>query len=171
MKKPDIISAVYRLDSRRLVGLLDTDEDANTLYQKDEFPALFAEQLNAPLEFDLTASDPKTQPTIETVHSTVSNPPRTFAELFHHPHPPIALLKLTKDYGKRIASRKNTALPWEIGYVIYATSLAVGLARYGERIGRLPTDKLRKGLQWSIQQPWVDEATRSQLQAGLERLK
>src|SRR5258708_3402945 len=117
MKKEDTISEVYRVDSRRLAGLLDIKEDANDLWREDEFPELLDQQLKAPLEFDLTTSDPKTQTAIDTVHSTVTNPPRTFAELFQHPHPPVGLLKLTKDYGKKIASKKNTALPWEIGYV------------------------------------------------------
>lgn len=173
MKKEDTISKVYTVDSRYLAGLLDIKEkeDANELWRENEFPELLAQQLAAPLEFDLTTSDPKTQTKINEVHSTVKKPPGTFGELFHHPHPPIGLLKLTQKFGKKIADRRDTSLPWQVGYVIYATSIAVALVRCGEIISGLSTDELRKGLKWSIKRSWVDDQTRSLLQAGLEHLK
>jgi len=162
------IDVVFGADSFHLSKLLNLKERAEGLWHHEELGSIWCEQLNAPLQFDLTTGDPKTKTKIDTVYSTVSKPPGSFGELFRHQHPPLQLLKLTKDFGRKIADKKNTALPWEIGYLIYFVSIAVALARCGQRITALSAEEMRKGFKWGMKRAWVDEETRLLLQEALE---
>ena len=59
-------------------------------------------------------------------------PLRTFRELFHHPRPPVELLRLTKDFAKGRAGRSDAAVPKPIAEVLYTLSIVVAITRWCE---------------------------------------
>jgi len=90
--------------------------------------------------------------------------------LFHHPSPPIELLRLTKEFAKANMDHPESGLPTEIVGVLYYTSIAVALVRLDARISQLKDADLRRGLLWAKEQAWVDEETKTLLIEALEKV-
>jgi hypothetical protein len=88
---------------------------------------------------------------------------KSFADLFHHPAPPVELLELTKDFAKANMDHAQSSLPSEVAAALYYTSIAAALVRLGARISRLPEGELRRGLLWTGEQAWLDEETKQLL--------
>lgn len=95
----------------------------------------------------------------------------SFHDLLQHPHPPLELLRETKDMAKEWHLDPGSPLPPEICLVLYYGSIVAALVRHNERITRLSDDDLRGGASWVIRQPWVDSATRGLFLKGLMHLR
>jgi hypothetical protein len=95
---------------------------------------------------------------------------RSFADLLHHPCPPIALLTLTKRFAKINYNRADAVMPKEIAGVLYFSSILVALIRCGQRITELDDRALAEGVQWALNRPWLDDPTRQLLNDGLQRI-
>src|ERR1051326_6990916 len=162
---------IQQTDSTRLAELIGLDESAKHLWQPEDLASIFRHQLNAPLDFDLSEVTSDARETLMSSRTNTMNPPKTFFDLFHHPHPPIGLLMLAKELGKANAREPGGVLPREIGTFLYYLSISVALTRRGERITKFSDDKLRKGFDWCIAQPWMDDATRSLFRKGLKQLR
>lgn len=162
------IQSVYSTDSLHLAKLMELDADNRGLWRPEELGAILRHQLDSPLVADLRLD--------EVVETEVGGKPperaslQTFSELFHNPQPPIHLLRLTKEFGKKNRSNPNSALPHEIATVLYFVSIFIALLRCGERITSLDNASLRRGAEWIIAQNWVDEATRSIVRESLHRI-
>ena len=137
----------------------------------DDLAAMLRHQLQAPLQFDLTASETVTDAGWTTTTTTLTNCPRTFGELFSHAEPPLELLKLVKDYAKIVETALNNPLPKEISMVLYFTSILLAKVRCGKRISSVSDDKIRQGGQWIIAQAWVDDRLRDVVRAALRGVR
>jgi hypothetical protein len=73
---------------------------------------------------------------------------------------------LTKDFAKACRISADSPIPREIATVLYFASIAVARLRCGRRITELTDTAVRKGLDWALGQPWLDEATRRLLEEG-----
>ena len=60
----------------------------------------------------------------------------------------------------------DSSLPSEVAAALYYTSIAAALVRLDARITRLQDADLRRGLLWTTEQAWLDEATKQLLLAG-----
>jgi hypothetical protein len=148
-----------RTPSAALATLLDPVTLERHDWRSAELGALWQAQLAAPLDFDLRDVTPDAPRTL----ATVVNPPQTFGELFRHPEPPVELLRLAQQFGKRHRQDPDSGLPAEIATAIYFVSIELARVRCGRPISELTAESLRKGVQWTLAQPWLDPATRAVL--------
>ncbi len=126
--------------------------------------------LTAPVPLDLGAVDASLVGRMPTWVEGQRLVPESFGDLLHHPDPLPELLELLKDFAKDNRNDAESPLPREVATVLYYASIAVALTRCGRRITRHDDATLRQGFQWGCDQPWVDEATRGLLHAGLKAL-
>jgi len=164
------IHDVYRTDSKHLAELIGLRNEGARLWSAEELGAMLRHQWNSLLDFDLGDVTPDAKATLVASRVNTSEPSQTFADLFRQPHPPVSLLKLAKEFGKRHRTDPESPLPREISTLLYYLSIVVALARCNERITELTDADLRKGIEWAIAQPWMDDATRALLQEGMKRM-
>ena len=163
------IQNVFKTDRDRLARLMDLG--TRDLWQPAEFGEIWRQQLDSALEFDLSTRIREATTTYEKARATTRKAPRTFRGLLGSARPPIALLKLAKDFAKSHAKGQNAALPRDIATMLYFACAAVALVRCGERITRLDDKKFREGVQWAIAQSWLDETSRGWFSAALKEIK
>ena len=152
-----------------LARLFDLGDDARTDWLPDDLAAIWRHQLDAPLRLDLPAANPTATATINTLDAAPQKLPATFQQLFAHPHPPLELLELAKDFGK-LHRQDPTLVPAGVATVIYFACIGLALWRCGTRITQLDDSAIQRGLTWCIAQPWLDDATRALLQKNLRHL-
>jgi hypothetical protein len=153
----DAKNTVFRAEPRRLAYLLDLTETVTQPWRVQELSAILKHQLSAPIESDLAQQAPSDRGSAQRVNA------RTFGDLFHHPAPPIELLRSVKDFAKANRNHPASTLPNEIATLLYYVSVIVARWRCGEVITTLSDEELGAGIGWAIAQPWVDEKTRSLL--------
>lgn len=142
-----------------LARLLEAEAGGRAEWSAVDMAAILRHQLNAPLRADLGARNPNASKTLDTV-STAGPAPATFGELFAHPHPPIELLELAKDFGKALRLDSSCGVPAEVATVIYYASIVAARVHLGRRISDLDEMALRQGVEWTLAQPWLDAALR-----------
>jgi len=157
-------------DPKRLAEVIDLGTQARRLWEPEELEAILRHQLAADVESELGRLDPRAGPTLSVLCASAGPPIRTFADLLHHAHPPVKLLERTKQFARRIKSHPDSPLPGRIATVLYVTSILVARTQCAARISKMDNETLRVGVAWAIQQPWVDEATRSLLRKRLSAL-
>ena len=119
-----------------------------------DLAAILRHQLNADLRVDLGKLVPA------SVEGQEDLGIRTFAELFGHADPPIALLSAVKEFAKRQAAHKQALLPPEVSNLLYYLSIGLALLRHGKLISTLDNAALRRGLEWAVTQPWIESSLR-----------
>lgn len=85
----------------------------------------------------------------------------TFADLLHHPKPPLELLLAAKEYAKLSFRERGSPLLPEVAVLVYYGTISAALVKLATRISSLSDDELRGGLNEGIRQPWVDARTRA----------
>ena len=170
MSEFDSSAAVSKSRANELAALMATGEERAKLWRPDELAAIFRHQMSAPMLVDLGTFDPRTATRIRTLSEAQGLLLKSFADLFHHPAPLIELLELVKDFAKANLDHPESGLPTEIATVLYYTSIAAGLVRLDTRISKLPDADLRQGLQWTMEQDWLDEETKVLLAKALEKV-
>jgi len=147
-----------------LARLLEPDAGGRTEWPASDLAAILRHQLNAPLRADLSHTNPDAGKTLDTIHAA-GPAPATFGELFAHPHPPLELLDLAKEFGKSLRRDPVGGVPAEVATVVYYASIVAARLRCGRQISDLDEATLRRGIQWALARPWLDEATRALFQA------
>jgi len=158
-------------DPRLLARLMDVGAGPGRLWQPGELGAVFQHQLSAVIQFDLGGLDQSLANRVRNLSAAEGLLIKSFRDLFCHPHPPVELLDLTKDFAKACKNHPDSPLPGEVASVLYFLSIAVAMAKCGARISQLDDDSLRTGLEWASGQPWLDEQTRNLLVEGLNALQ
>jgi hypothetical protein len=119
-------------------------------FENAELAAILAHQLRGEVIFELqglgegSADLPADCLAIESFH-----------ELFHQPEPPLELLRLTKDYAKRLIIHPDSGLLTEVARVLYFASIASALVHYRQKITHLTEQEVRDGIRWCLDQPWM----------------
>lgn len=171
---------MYETHPRSLAALLDVGGRDPNFWMPGELKDVLRHQLRAPLLFDLktvdreggavdgwkSGSSPAGRAGRSDRVSTADPPPASFGDLLHHPRPPLELLRLTKEFAKASDSRSDNPLPPEVATVLYYAAILVALVRHGRRITALSDSQLLDGLDWVLQQPWLDGRTRDLFAAG-----
>lgn len=134
----------------QLSRMLSIQPESLGLWDESELADLLRHQLDAPLLFDLgrLGQGLKAERSPGGIGS--------FRELLRHPDPPIDLLVLTKEFGKSGAAHPDSPVPAEVGTALYYGAIAAALVRLHRRITTMGDADLMKGLQWGLQQSWVD---------------
>ncbi len=170
MPDSDSSSAVFKSRAKELAALMATSEERARLWRPDELAAIFRHQISAPMLVDLGSFDPRTATRLKTVSEAQGLLLRSFADLLHHSAPPVELLKLVKDFAKANLDHPESGLPTEIASVLYYTSIASALVHLDMWISKLPDADLRRGLDWTLAQTWLDDATKELLAKALEKI-
>ena len=166
----DSTAEIFKAVPQRLANLMDLDEDTAPIWRPEEFRAILQHQLSVPIQFDLGNLDPGLAAKLKTLSEAEGLLVKSFGDLFHHACPPIELLRSTKDFAKANREHPNSPLPREIASLLYYLTIAVALARCGERITQLGDEDLRRGFDWAMTQSWVDEKTKSLIGEALKLL-
>ena len=151
---------------RSLAGLLALGGGPDRVWRPEELGAILQHQMSAVVQFDLAAVAPDLSAKLATLAAADGLLIRSFADLFHHPHPPVELLILTKDFAKAVVNHPDAPLPDQIGRLLYLASIIVALLRCGRRITQLDDAALIDGLNWALAETWLDDPTRAILEEG-----
>jgi WD40 repeat protein/predicted Ser/Thr protein kinase len=143
--------------------------DTSTKYdwRPEELGSILRHQLDSPLEFDLGNFAPESKPTLDAIGPSPAIPLRTFGDLLRHPRPAPGVLKLVKEFASANRNNPEGTLPDEIATTIYFAAIAVALTRCGQRITGLDDTALRRGMEWVMAQPWIEESIRSPVRDAL----
>jgi hypothetical protein len=170
MPEPDSSTAVFKSHPKSLAALMEAGSQQARLWGPDELAAVFRHQMSAPVLVDLGGFDPGTAVRLKTLSEAQGLLLKSFSDLFHHPSPPIELLRLTKEFAKANMDHPESGLPTEIVSVLYYTSIAAALVRCDTRISQLKDADLRRGLLWANDQAWIDEETKVLLLKAVEKI-
>jgi hypothetical protein len=161
-------SRTMHADTKKLATLLDPADDSATFYTGADPALILKHQLEAPLADEL--SSPICGPEGRATPLVNLDPSlKTFADLLYHADPPLDLLKRTKEFAKSCRAYPEL-LPPVVSTVIYYAAIAVARLRHHVMITELDDARLKNGLQWSIDQPWVDEKLRGLFREGITSL-
>jgi len=166
----DSSSSVFKSRAKELAALMASSEEGARLWRADELAAIFKHQISTSMLVDLGSFDPRTANQLRMVSEAQGLLLKSFSDLFHHPAPPAELLELVKNFAKANLDHPESGLPTEIASALYYTSIASALVHLDKRISKLPDDDLRRGLNWTRQQGWLDGATKDLLGAALEKI-
>ena len=159
------------LTDPRLLASLFADDDAigERIWHPDELAAILHHQMTTPLHVDLAGIEGAAK----RLHDAAGASGlilKSFGDLLQHPHPPLALLKMMKDFAKACRISPESALPREISSVIYFASIIAAMTRHSRRITKLDNAALRDAVDWALAQPWLDEISRGVFLEGRQFL-
>ncbi len=168
MSRPD--QGQGETDNRRLAALFALEDQAAESWDASDLAALLRHQLEAPVEVDLGALPPDVAPKVRALAGAEGLTLRSFHDLFQHPHPPVALLRMVKDFAKLNRAHSRSALPPEVALVLYYAAIVAAALRCRQAISGLEPAQLRKGIEWTLGQPWLDPTLRPLFQEAQKRL-
>ena len=155
-----------------LAELIESEPDAENAWRPQELASLLRHQMSAAVGPDLEDEHPSLGKRIRASDEAQALWSRSFGHvLLEHPNPPVELLQAIKDFAKANHAEPDTALPRQIGWVLYFASIIAARVRLGQRISNLDDEALSGGVQWVLSQPWADEGTRDLMRQGLVTLK
>jgi hypothetical protein len=142
---------------------MNLDEATPDAWNGQDLAAMLRHQLAAPLEFDLSSVEMKGAEAKKrgtTLTGAARERIKSFEDLLFHREPPLALLKLSKEFFKRrLQECKKDSGEWNVAYLLYLLSiLAVG--NRASKISSLTPSDLRKGMKWALERRWMNEKTR-----------
>jgi hypothetical protein len=148
---------VFNSEPRRLAKIMGLAAGNPEPWLPQELRAVLSHELNKPVRFELGGLDSGVGARVKTLAEAEGLVLKSLAELFLHPHPPLELLRLMKDFAKVHQSHPESSLPPAVAQMLYYASIAAALVRHEVRISRLDDSQLREGLAWASQQEWNDE--------------
>ena len=77
---------------------------------------------------------------------------RTFRQLLLHPHPPIEVLNLVKQFAKGCRSRPDGPLPHEVATILYLAAIAAARRNCHQRISTLDDAAWQRAVDWALAQ-------------------
>lgn len=150
--------------------LLDEVAAENRLWSADDLRDVLDHQWTAPLAVDLAGLSQQNAERVETLATSKGLLLRSFGDLLEHPHPPLTLLVLTKEFAKRCLSSSNGVVPHDVARVLYFASIAAALDRCGLRITKLGDKQIADGMTWALSLDWIPSGARAILSAGIEAI-
>jgi hypothetical protein len=147
-------------DPSRLARLFSLNDDDAPSWYEHELAGIWRHQLAAPLAVDLLETEDECATTIARLSTISPAPLHTFGDLLTHPWPPLKLLRLVKEFAKVRRTKKHGAYPPEVATALYYAVIGLAISRHGTQITQLGGDDLRRGFEWAMELPWLDEPTR-----------
>src|SRR5208283_1295936 len=123
----DSAESVFQRQPKSLAALLEASGEQARLWRPEELGAIFRHQMSAPVLVDLGGCDPGTAARLKRLSEAQCLLLKSFADLFHHPAPPLELLEMTKDFAKANMDQAQSSLPNEVAAALYYTSIAAAL--------------------------------------------
>lgn len=157
-------------ETASLARLLDISNRATSPWDPAELGEILEHQLATPLASDLESFEGGWPALLAAAGNHAGPPIRTFGELLSHPDPPKELLGLVKRFAKHCRRQAESPLPDEIATVLYFLAITVARLRLKVPVSGLDDPTLAAGLQWALDQSWLDDTTRTLLRQGLSSL-
>jgi hypothetical protein len=149
-----------KIRRERLAAALGIGSDNACLWEPNELAAMFRDQMDSAVVFDLESYDKNLTAKLKCLMSAQGLLVRSFGDLLRHPHPPLDLLQVTKDFAKRNRDSQESLIPPEIADALYFLAIAAALVKCGERITRLADVPLQNGFVWVEAQAWIDNESK-----------
>jgi hypothetical protein len=154
----------------RLAELFRSEPSAKTEWKPAEIAAIYRHQLETPLQAELGNLPPKEAELVAHLATAQGLLLKSIGDLLLHPHPPVPLLTMLKDFSKRLMEHPDSPLPRDVASLFYWSSIAAGLKNGKVRLTSLDDRRLIEGLQWAARQPWVDRPTADMIRSAEEAL-
>ena len=135
MNDSDSTQTIFMSGPAGLARILAQDQSDTALWARQEMRAIWEHQMLAPIEADLGCVQSPDSNTARRSTEASTFKGTTFRHLLEDSSPPLALLKLTKDFAKRTLKEAADSQLKEIAAALYYASYAAGLARCGQRLG------------------------------------
>lgn len=150
-------------DPASLARMLELDENAWPApdVPEPEMAAMLAHQLAAPITADLK---------LPANQLDQAKQFGTLGDLLDHASPPIWLLEETKQLAKRNRAHGDPSVR-QISIVLYYNAIAAAMLKCKSRITELTDDQLREGFDWTTNQSWIDNKTRSRIESAAASLR
>lgn len=145
-----------------LKRMLSLEESATDLWNPGEMATMWLHQLGAEIETDLGQLEANGA----AKHHIKEFAGKSFRQLLQHEHPPVELLRLTKEFAKQTLKDCQEKHLKELASALYYAAYAAGLTRCSTRIGSTRNPDLESGFQWAINRPWIDSLTKALLKEG-----
>jgi hypothetical protein len=166
----DPLSHIESASPGKLAGVMGLGESPARAWRPEELAAVFKHQMAAPICVDLAGLGSGTAARVRTLTDATGLLLKSFEDLFLHPNPPLELLVLVKEFGKRNRAGAGSVIPHELATMLYYLSIAAAMVRWGERISSLSAEEVGRGLEWCCGQAWIDSRSRELLRAARERV-
>jgi hypothetical protein len=163
-------SSAFKSHAKELAELMAGGWEDARLWRPEELAAIFRHQMSAPMLVDLGSFDAATATRLKSLSDAQGLLLKSFADLFHHPAPPLELLQLVKNFAKANVDHPDSGLPGEVASALYYSSIAAALVHLNRRISQLPDADLFRGFRWLENQPWLDEKTKGLLVLAKKKL-
>lgn len=170
MSEQDPSSSASKSHAKELAELMAGGWEDARLWRPDELAAILRHQMSAPMLLDLGSFDVATAVRLKGLSEAQGLLLKSFADLFHHPAPPLELLQLVKNFAKANIDHPDSGLPGEIASALYYSSIASALAHLDKRISQLADADLLRGFCWLEEQSWLDDKTKRLLVEAKKKL-
>ena len=170
MSEQDSSTAAFKSHAKELAELMAGGWEDARLWRPEELAAIFRHQMSAPMLLDLGSFDAATAARLKTLSDAQGLLLKSFADLIHHPAPPLELLHLVKNFAKSNIDHPDSGLPGEIASALYYSSIAAALVHLDARISQLADADLLRGFRWLEEQPWLDDKTKALLAQAKKKL-
>jgi hypothetical protein len=147
-------------EPRKLADMLCPGTSAALQWRDEDLRDHLRMQLAAAMDVDLSSLKAHEAHSLRAVAESRGLVLKSFSDLFQHPAPPVALLKLVKDYAKANLTHPDSPIPQDVARLLYYASSAAALIRWGDGISAMSRVELRRGFEWALQRTWVDEGTK-----------
>ncbi len=164
MKHVDLSAA----KSERVGVLFDLDtRDARRLWRAEELTAVMEHQLSVPIRVDLVEFDRGLAAKVERLADAQGLLLKSFSDLLRHPHPPVELLAVVKDFAKACRYSPDSQLPPAVASMLYYASIAAAMLHCQRQISKLTNSQLHEGFVWALAQPWLGGFLRDLLREAM----
>ncbi|PWU21947.1 MAG: hypothetical protein C5B50_00475 [Verrucomicrobia bacterium] len=174
MKKQNAAELVSSSTPDQMAKLLKVDPKTSEAWGPDDLRVMVRHQLSAPLDFDLSPSEPATgqeKRFSDTLTVARELGTRTFSDLYFSPAPPIELLKEAQKFFKRNLSACAKDSPeWKVAYLFYLLSIVVARIQHRANTSKLQDRDQLRGIDSALAWPWVDAQVRRLLEEGKSRI-
>jgi hypothetical protein len=160
MQEPDSADTIFMSRPAGLARILAQDRAETALWEPEEMRAIWQHQLRAPLEADFSTMHKADSNALKNAPEAAAFDKKNFGELLHHSNPPLALLKLTKDFAKQTLKEAEDPQLKETAAALYYVSYAAGMVRRSKRLGGMSAHELRGGFDWALARGWLDEKSK-----------
>lgn len=154
-----------------LARLMQAGTPGHGVFREDELAAILRHQLSTPVEFDLASLDRTMAAKLRMLADGHGLLVRSFRDLLLHPHPPIELLRMTKQFAKSCHNHPDSPLPEPIASLLYFCSIVAALLRCRQRITAMDDATLARGVRSLLEQSWLDEGLRGLLSEWLSTVQ
>ncbi len=167
----DLVNKINHCPPAKLAKILEWMQQTPVSWHPTDLAALLRHQLAAPIDPDLKEAKGRERE-LQKPGADLSAAARlmTFRDLIRDPHVPLPWLRMMKLYFGGHRSHPDSPIPREVSDTLYFACISLALARHGERITRLDGSTLRKNLEVTARQEWLDDELKPVFQEALRRL-